>query len=236
MLRPRPGQSPGAETPLPYLRVKYPTARRFDRSLATLYPLRPRAALLGDPLVTYPEHSVEKRLLDNDREALGQVIRWIALALTSPRYWSLRPEWPDLVQEVLARVVESLRQGRFDASRDLRLYVQGVARYVCLQALADRRAEVRPVGNPGGNPHAGGSSPESRMIDLQLVRRVLDFSSEDCRGLFRLYFFEGRSYEEIAMGLGLPVGTVKSRLFRCLESASVALGDSRSRNRKTFIS
>ena len=55
------------------------------------------------------------------------------------------------------------------------------------------------------------------------MRRVLDEASEDCRLLMRLYFLEGKSYEEIAAELAIPVGTVKSRLSRCLDAAQKAL-------------
>ena len=179
----------------------------------------------------YPEHSVARRLLEDDPEALGQVIRWISTALTSPRFWSLRGEWPDLVQEVLARVVESLRLERFDASRDLRVYVQGIARYASLQALNRQLQPTasEPVASP---PEA---DAESEVIDRQLVRRVLDLASEECRELIRAYFYEARNYEEIAGVHGVPVGTVKSRLFRCLESAhqSLTLGWVRSRHPKS---
>src|SRR2546425_10222495 len=85
--------------------------------------------------VTYPKESLIGRFLENDPEALQQVLRWISTALTSPRFWSLRGEWPDLMQEVLARVVESLRLNRFDPARDFRSYVQGIARFTCLQVL-----------------------------------------------------------------------------------------------------
>ena len=166
----------------------------------------------------YPEQSLAGRLLKNDPEALEQAIRWIAATLTSWRFWSLRGEWSDLMQESLARVVESLRLERFDAARDFRVYVQGVARFVCLQTL-DRRAQQRPSANPGGAADEAAVNPEAAVIDRQLARLVLDSASEDCRELFRLYFFEARSYEEIAAGLHVPVGTVKSRLFRCLEGA-----------------
>ena len=169
----------------------------------------------------YAENSVARRLMENDPEALGLVIRWISTALASPRFWLLRGEWPDLLQDVLARVVESLRSERFDASRDLRVYVQGIARFACLQALGDRSEPVNRA-NPGDLPETGLPDPVKRLIDLQLVRRVLDLASEDCRELFRSYYFDGLSYEEIAVSLGIPVGTVKSRLFRCLESASQA--------------
>ncbi|MCI0407032.1 MAG: sigma-70 family RNA polymerase sigma factor [Acidobacteria bacterium] len=178
----------------------------------------------------YSEHSVARRLLNNDSEALGQVIRWISMALASPRFWHLRREWPDLVQEVLARVVESLRRERFDDSRDLRVYVQGIARFACLQALA-KQMESANRGNPGESPQTGAPDPVKRLIDFQRVRRVLDLASEDCQELFRLYYFDAQNYEEIATSMGIPVGTVKSRLYRCLESAHQALKLEAFRNR-----
>jgi RNA polymerase sigma factor (sigma-70 family) len=180
--------------------------------------------------VPYAEHGIARRLLDNDPEALGQVIRWISSALASPRFWLLRSEWPDLVQEVLTRVIQSLRSGRFDDSRDLRVYVQGIARFACLQAL-DNRKESAGSASLGELRERESPDPVKRLIRLQLVRRVLDLASEDCRELFRLYYFDGQSYEEISAGTGLPVGTVKSRLYRCLEGASQALATSGFRNR-----
>jgi RNA polymerase sigma factor (sigma-70 family) len=171
--------------------------------------------------VPYPEQSLASRLLKDDPEVLEQVLRWISTALTSPRFWSLRPEWPDLMQEVLARVVESLRQERFDASRDLRAYVQGTARFVSLQTLERRKDQ--PASAAGWIEDTEAGSGEAKAINRQLARRVMDAASEDCRELFRLYFFEERRYEEIAERQLIPVGTVKSRLFRCLECAHQCL-------------
>ncbi len=168
--------------------------------------------------MTYPPESFVGRFLENDPEALQQVLRWISTALTSPRFWSLRGEWPDLMQEVLARVVESLRLNRFDPARDFRSYVQGIARFTCLQALG-RWQQTSHSGVPSTSTEIRAVTPESEVIDRQLVRRILDLATEDCRELFHLYFFEMRGYEEIAQALGVPLGTVKSRLFRCLECA-----------------
>jgi RNA polymerase sigma factor (sigma-70 family) len=170
----------------------------------------------GVPVV-YPTGSVEARLLSNDLQALGQVNRWIALALTSPRFWALRPDWPDLHQEILARLIESLREGRFDPDRSLRTYVQGIVRHAAIEVLARRRLE-RDNGLQG-TLRAGDAGSEQRVIQLQVARRVIDLASDDCRELIRCYFFEDLSYGEIAMRRGIPVGTAKSRLFRCLEAA-----------------
>jgi RNA polymerase sigma factor (sigma-70 family) len=176
---------------------------------------------MPEAVLSYAEGSIERRLLENDPEALGQVFRWIASTLTSPQFWSLRSEWRDLHQEVVTRVVESLRHGRFDASREFHSYVQGVARYTALQALTAR--PQRSSNDLDGLVSEKSPSAEERTENRQLVRRVLERASEECRELIRAYFLEERSYAEIADGLALPVGTVKSRLFRCLESARLSI-------------
>lgn len=170
----------------------------------------------------YAEKSIARRLLDEDPEALGQVMRWISGALAAPRFWQLRQEWPDLLQEVLARIIGSLRKERFDPSRDLRVYVQGIARFVSLEAMA-RRHRTALMSGAGEDASATDPSPESVVIRRQMARRVLDLSTQDCRELIRLYFFEARSYDEIASSQAVPPGTVKSRLFRCLQGVHRAL-------------
>jgi RNA polymerase sigma factor (sigma-70 family) len=167
--------------------------------------------------LSYPEGSPERCLLEDDPGARERVYRWIAVVLTSPRFWSLRSWWPDLVQETTMRILESLRSGRFDPSRNFQLYVQGIARHTALQALGQesalrRRREVR-------DPPDAADGIEERVIRLQLVRRALDLASDECRQLFRAYFFEERGYADLARGMGIPIGTAKSRLFRCLEAA-----------------
>ncbi len=181
----------------------------------------------------YPENSLPQRFLRNDPEVVGQVMRWISTALTAPRFWMLRREWPDLMQEILLRTTRSLQSGHFDPSRDLRVYVQGICRIVCVEAVAKQAESVLRERHEIPEAGAASAAPE-RMIDRQMARRVLDLASEDCRELFRLYYLEGKDYQEIASATGVPVGTVKSRLFRCLESAFEALappgGRFRSRN------
>ena len=173
----------------------------------------------------YGPDSVAGRLLAGDRETVSAAVRWVSRVLGSPSFWSLRREWADMVQEVLGRVIGSLREGRFDPERDFRTYVQGVARFTAFTALSRRTPEV-PVDEDGlelPDEPAGGSS-EDRLTAEQLARYVLDRASESCRNLLVAYFMEQRNYAEIAEETGQPVGTVKSRVFRCLDAARVAVG------------
>ena len=41
---------------------------------------------------------IERRFLANDPDAVAEVVRWVARALASPAFWSLRSEWRDLHQ------------------------------------------------------------------------------------------------------------------------------------------
>ena len=166
----------------------------------------------------YDSDSVEGRLLAGEAEAYGQVTRWIGQILTRPRFRLLREEWDDLHQEAMARLLESLRRGRFDASRDFRVYVQSIARYTARDAVVRRiRGLELESALPADPP--GGEEQEDRLWTRDLATKVLEAMSEACRGLVRAYFFRQRSYDQISKERDLPVGTVKSRLFRCLEEA-----------------
>jgi RNA polymerase sigma factor (sigma-70 family) len=175
--------------------------------------------------MAYLDNSLEARLLLGDIDALDVVSRWIAHVLTLPRFWRLNQEWRDLHQEAMTCLIESLRKGRFDASRDLRVYVKGIAHHVALQRL--RAARVERARTDRGDDRDSSSDSEGMVVTQQLVRRVLDLASEECRELIASYFLEQQSYEEIAGELEVPAGTVKSRLFRCLESAYWAIAGSR---------
>lgn len=118
----------------------------------------------------------------------------------------------------MKRALDSLRHERFDDSSGFRAYVQAVARYTALQALDSHYREGIVVAlNPDARGHSQGA--ESKLLHQQLARQILEHCSDDCRQLLKAYFFEQRSYEEIAQQMGVPVGTVKSRLSRCLEKA-----------------
>jgi len=176
----------------------------------------------------YAADSTEARFLRGETAAVGEVIRWISRVLTLPRFWSLRPQWEDLHQEIVRRVLESLRRGRFQPGRDLRTYVQGIARFAAIDALRLARETAR--GEPPSPTAAGLAAPgtgdaESRMAARQLARRVLEVAGEECSHLLRAYFYHGRTYAEIARQLEIPVGTVKSRLFRCMRAVRRELRD-----------
>ena len=62
--------------------------------------------------------------------------------------------------------------------------------------------------------------PEEKFIrdqKVQLMRSMLNKLSYKYRLMIELRFFEEKSYEEISVELGIPLGTVKAQLFRAKE-------------------
>jgi RNA polymerase sigma factor (sigma-70 family) len=148
----------------------------------------------------------------------------MGIAHAAASFWALRSEWKDLHQEAMGRLIESLRAGRYDPSLDLRAYVQGVARKTALKALTRRLHTPPRADEEEGLERAASSEPEeTRLVQQQLARQVLELATDDCRRLIVAYFMEDRPYDEIAAACAIPIGTVKSRLFRCLEAAHRAI-------------
>jgi RNA polymerase sigma-70 factor (ECF subfamily) len=77
---------------------------------------------------------------------------------------------------------------------------------------------------------ASGGNPEASLVDREtkeLVWEGLDRLSADMRMVIILRDLQGQSYEEIAEVLGLPLGTVKSRVNRARLQLARVLKDRR---------
>lgn len=64
---------------------------------------------------------------------------------------------------------------------------------------------------PGGHKSPVGAAEKSEIVEL--LEAALAELSEEHRAVFLLYSYEGLAYAEIADIVGVPVGTVMSRLF-----------------------
>ena len=87
----------------------------------------------------------------------------------------------------------------------------------------DRRAETWPgtLGRLGRSTGASGSPEPGDALPLG---EMLGGLAREQRDVLLLYAWEELSYEEIAAALGIPVGTVRSRLSRARAQLRAALG------------
>lgn len=67
--------------------------------------------------------------------------------------------------------------------------------------------------------------PAERLAELAFVREVLDRLRPDDRELMQLTLWEGLPPRDVAIVLGLPVGTVRTRLHRARAQLRAHFGD-----------
>jgi RNA polymerase sigma-70 factor (ECF subfamily) len=138
----------------------------------------------------------------------------------------LRPEdVEDLAAEILLQIVAddyaALR--RFRGKSSLATYLTVIARRTCVHELARRSAGVatRPLGEVGDagdgrkapEPEAP-HKPEHGLDQLELVQMLVRRLPKPAREVVRLFYLEGRTYEEISTQLRIPVNTIGPILSR----------------------
>ena len=76
-----------------------------------------------------------------------------------------------------------------------------------------RSARRRTIASCWADRVAASTAEEDRLDAVDRLRRLLRTLPSEQRTLLVLYYSESRSVREIAEVLGIPEGTVKSRLF-----------------------
>ncbi len=125
----------------------------------------------------------------------------------------------DIAAEVLLQIVaddyKALRQFKGHAS--LATYLTVIARRICIHEL-NRRQSVRDAIRRGdvkaGEPVDDSPVAQKSMESLEEVEALLRKLSGQDREIVRLFYLEGRTYEEISTELDVPVNTVGAKLSR----------------------
>ena len=125
----------------------------------------------------------------------------------------------DLAQDALIKVYKSLKLFRYQSAFSTWLFA--VVRNSFLDSAKSRAGRQRGVEDGLGEQHARAPS-EAPLADEELEREqekqrlwgALRQVPEEFRSALVLFDLEGHTYDELAAIVGVPVGTVKSRLFR----------------------
>lgn len=127
----------------------------------------------------------------------------------------------DVMQEVFVKVYRSL--GSFDERSAFSTWLFRITRNVCLDMF--RAGKRRPVPVDPVDL-VGGQSPDhaQAVVDAAAVEEAMRaLQPEDREALGAVTLF-GLSYADAATELGVPVGTVKSRVFRARRTLLATLG------------
>jgi RNA polymerase sigma factor (sigma-70 family) len=131
----------------------------------------------------------------------------------------------DLTQEIFLKVFRSLE--KFNRDADFSTWLSSVARNFCIDHYRASKREkevlVEDLVAFDLAPASTGSSPHRALEDRDrrsFLRRGLEALPDKLREAVVLRDLQGLSYQEMADRLGLPEGTVKSRINRGREELS----------------
>ena len=152
-------------------------------------------------------------ILAGDRDAVRVLIdryQGIVFSLCL-RMMNHRHDAEDVVQETFLRAIRSL--SGFDRDRAIRPWLLRIAANRCRTALARQPRQVAAVEVviETADPSARLSDPDDLAGELQ---RAIDKLRPEYRQVFLLFHEHNLPYEEIALGIDRPVGTVKTWLHR----------------------
>jgi RNA polymerase sigma factor (sigma-70 family) len=131
----------------------------------------------------------------------------------------------DIAAETFAQALRSVN--RLDPARDARAWLFGIANNVIRH---HRRAEQRRMrayaavaGQPDRRPNANGNAADQSTQRARLVEALVGLDVGDRETLLLLAWAD-LSYDEIAIALNVPLGTVRSRIHRARRVIRESLG------------
>jgi RNA polymerase sigma-70 factor (ECF subfamily) len=129
----------------------------------------------------------------------------------------------DVFQDVFTKVYEQLPQLRDPSA--VRPWIAQLTRRTCIDRLRSGSREGTAAQDDAVEP-AELDDVISNLDEALVVRACLDSLSENCQEILDRFFARDESYRTIGDALGLPPGTIASRISRCLDKLKAALEDS----------
>lgn len=155
-----------------------------------------------------------------DTDAFGQIVRHYQRAVYRVAYGLTRnaSDADDLAQETFVRAWQAI--GRFRAGEPLYPWLARIAMNQAMSLFRRRKRRPETPLEPlleAGRQWGGGADPAGEVSDrdhaAHLEAALAELSPEH-QSVLVLRAVEGLSYDEIAGVLGVPAGTVMSRLSR----------------------
>jgi RNA polymerase sigma-70 factor (family 1) len=131
-------------------------------------------------------------------------------------------EAEDVVQETMMKVWN--RREEWDAIESMEAFCFTICRNQALDKTRKRGNQSQSLDdNNGTEPpdHSFSSDPERQAMlrdRVNLIRRLVDGLPEKQRSIMQLRDFEGKSYKEIAIVMGVTEEQVKVNLFRARQT------------------
>jgi RNA polymerase sigma-70 factor (ECF subfamily) len=163
-------------------------------------------------MTDFDEEALIERCRTGDDIAFGELVERYK-HLVYGMVWRLvsdRSQTDDLAQDVFLKVYRGLPYFRGEAR--LSTWIFRIVSNVCAQARSRRTAETPGAANPIERGRA-----DVAFADLELRDRLdkaIAQLPEQQRLLIAAHYLDGVQYEALAEALDIPIGTVKTHLYR----------------------
>jgi len=150
-------------------------------------------------------------------EAFGELVARYERAVYHLAVRTLRDrtEAEDAAQEAFLKAYRAL--GSFRPGAKFSTWIFTICYRGCCDRLAKRRRFSGEELPDRADTAAGPELLAERSDEAARLRTAIDALPEKYRAVITLYHLQGKQYEEIATVLNLPLGTVKTHLFRAKE-------------------
>ena len=170
-----------------------------------------------DPATAVDDQTLVTEALAGRGEAFGTLVERYDRAVYHLAYRTLRDseEARDVAQEAFFKAYRSLRTFRPGAK--FSTWIFSIAYHACCDRLNRRKRYSNEELPERADPGAG---PEQQAIsgdEARRLRAAIAQLPEKYRSVITLYHLQGSQYDEIAQVLEIPIGTVKTHLFRAKE-------------------
>jgi RNA polymerase sigma-70 factor (ECF subfamily) len=157
------------------------------------------------------DEQLVRRFLAGDRSAFGTLVERHERRVYNLAYRMLgRPEdAADAAQDVFVSCLRKL--SGFRGTSSFSTWLHRVAVNTCYDILRRRGREQPVAENREPAPSADIADAAVAAVDVQ---RALLLVPQEYRAVLVLHDIQGVPYEDVAETLGVPIGTVKSRLHR----------------------
>lgn len=137
------------------------------------------------------------------------------------RFFGDRSTAEDAAQEVFLRVYRSL--GDFDGRSSFTTWLYRVTRNVCVDMFRRGRRQPTPVDPLDLPQHSSSDFSDDVVLAAALEKAIAALQPEE-RDAFNAVALFDLSYQAAGEALGIPTGTVKSRVHRARRSLIFSLG------------
>src|SRR5512147_2158177 len=133
-----------------------------------------------------------------------------------------RQDADDLVQTAIERALT--RRAQWEAGTRLSSWLYRIMQNAWIDELRSRTRRDRVFAPEEAGEHVGVSTAEGQL-DAIAVRKAMQQLNDDQRVAVSLVLVEGLPYKEAAEVLGIPIGTLTSRIARAREQLQAILSD-----------